>query len=57
MQPTSSPPEPNSTPHLYYTQAADTLAVVAVRFGVRPEEITSPDPLSPDQRCCRPTSF
>jgi len=32
-------------PILYYTQAADTLPVVAVRFGVRPEEITSPDPL------------
>lgn len=33
------------SPILYYTQAADTLAVVAVRFGVDPDEITSPDPL------------
>jgi murein DD-endopeptidase MepM/ murein hydrolase activator NlpD len=30
---------------LYYTQAGDTLPVVAVRFGVLPDEITSPDPL------------
>lgn len=35
----------NSAPILYYTQAADTLPVVAVRFGVQPAEITSPDPL------------
>jgi len=35
----------NSSPILYYTQAADTLPVVAVRFGVQPAEITSPDPL------------
>ena len=38
-------PEVNTTPILYYAQAADTLPVVAVRFGVAPEEITSPDPL------------
>lgn len=37
----------DSTPILYYTQAADTLPVVAVRFGVDPSEITSPDPLHP----------
>ncbi len=53
--PTSSPPAVNTAPILYYTQAADTLPVLAVRFGVRPEEITSPDPipatalLSPNQ--------
>lgn len=41
--PTASPV--NTTPILYYTQAADTLPVVAVRFGVQPEEITSPDPI------------
>jgi LasA protease len=35
----------NSAPILYYTQAADTLPVVAVRFGVQPAEITSPEPL------------
>ena len=37
----------NSPPILYYVQAADTLPVVAVRFAVDPEEITSPDPLPP----------
>lgn len=41
--PTSQPV--NTAPILYYTQAADTLPVVAVRFGVQPEEITSPDPI------------
>jgi LasA protease len=35
----------NNVPILYYTQAGDTLPVVAVRYGVQPEEITSPDPL------------
>jgi LysM repeat protein len=29
-------------PILYYAQAGDTLPAVAVRFGVQPEEITSP---------------
>ncbi len=43
--PTSTPAPVNSAPILYYTQAADTLPVVAVRFGVSPEEITSPDSL------------
>lgn len=43
---TFTPPPINTTPILYYTQAADTLQAVAVRFGVRPEEITSPEPLS-----------
>ena len=43
-------PEPELTetsrpPLLYYSQAGDTLPVVAVRFGVEPEEITSPDPI------------
>jgi murein DD-endopeptidase MepM/ murein hydrolase activator NlpD len=40
--------DPNIAPILYYTQAGDTLPVVAVRFGVAPEEIMSPDPL-PEQ--------
>ncbi|MFC2055698.1 hypothetical protein ACFLV7_15590, partial [Chloroflexota bacterium] len=31
----------DSAPSLYYSQAADTLPVVAVRFGVLPSEITS----------------
>ncbi len=46
LQASPTPLPVNTTPILYYTQAADTLPVVAVRFGVRPEEITSPDPLS-----------
>jgi murein DD-endopeptidase MepM/ murein hydrolase activator NlpD len=46
LQPSLTPPPVNTTPILYYTQAADTLPVVAVRFGVLPEEITSPDPFS-----------
>jgi LysM repeat protein len=43
--PTDTPQAINTTPVLYYTQAGDTLPVVAVRYGVQPEEITSPDPL------------
>ncbi len=34
-----------SVPILYYAQAGDTLPAVAVRFGVLPEEITSPNPI------------
>lgn len=37
------------SPVLYYTQAADTLEVVAVRYDVLPEEIVSPDPLPLDE--------
>jgi LysM repeat protein len=46
-EPTQTPTEPivNTTPIVYYTQAGDTLPVVAVRFGVQPEEIESPDPI------------
>lgn len=57
-EPTAAPPEEDpplsatpfappdaDAPILYYAQAADALPVVAVRFGVQPEEITSPDPL------------
>lgn len=42
--PTITPTETlvNTTPIIYYTQAGDTLPVLAVRFGVQPEEITSP---------------
>lgn len=43
--PTATLPPVNTTPILYYVQAADTLPVVAVRFGVLPEEISSPDPI------------
>jgi len=44
---TNTPPPVNTTPFLYYTQAGDTLPVIAVRFGVNPEEITSPEPIHP----------
>ena len=37
-----APAAAENTPLLYYTQAGDTLPVVAVRFDVQPEEITSP---------------
>lgn len=42
---TPAPPPVNTAPYLYYSQAADTLPMVAVRFGVQPSEITSPDPI------------
>ena len=35
----------NTSPILYYAQAADTIKVVAVRFGVQPAEISSPQPI------------
>ena len=45
--PTSTPEVSvvNSAPILYYAQAADTLRAVAVRFGVKPTEISSPEPI------------
>jgi murein DD-endopeptidase MepM/ murein hydrolase activator NlpD len=42
-----APESTNAPPLLYYTQAGDTLPVVAVRFGVQPNEIYSPEELSP----------
>ncbi|RLD09661.1 MAG: hypothetical protein DRI56_03875 [Chloroflexota bacterium] len=48
--PTMTPsvtPQVNAEPFLYYTQAGDTLPVVAIRFGVNPDEIESPDPIPP----------
>ena len=47
LQLDSTPASPlvNTAPLLYYTQAGDTLPVLAVRFGVLPGEITSPQPL------------
>lgn len=45
LPPTPTEQMVNKSPILYYTQAADTLPVVAVRFGVQPHEITSPDPI------------
>ncbi len=44
--PTFEPPAINNNPILYYVQAADTLRTVAIRFGVEPDEISSPDPIS-----------
>ncbi|MGB7094636.1 MAG: LysM peptidoglycan-binding domain-containing protein, partial [Anaerolineales bacterium] len=53
--PTQTPTETlvNSTPYVYYTQAGDTLPVVSVRFGVQPEEISSPDEI-PEQALFNP---
>ena len=36
----------NTAPYLYYVQAGDTLQTLAIRFAVKPEEITSPDSIS-----------
>jgi LasA protease len=48
------PPMTNTAPPLlYYTQAGDTLPTVAVRFGVLPEEITSPD-IVPEEALLNP---
>lgn len=48
-QPADTPqpevPPTSPAPILYTAQAGDTLPVVAIRFGVQPEEISSPDPL------------
>ncbi len=41
--PTPAPSQ--EPPILYYTQAGDTLKALAVRFNVKPEEITSPQPI------------
>jgi LysM repeat protein len=53
--PTITPTEEivNTTPILYYTQAGDTLPLVAVRFGVEPEEIYSPEEI-PDRALFNP---
>lgn len=45
LKPTRETPSQQDAPILYYAQAADSLPVVAVRFGVNPAEITSPDPI------------
>jgi LasA protease len=41
----SGGPQAGELPIMYYAQAADTLPVLATRFGVAPEEITSADPI------------
>jgi LasA protease len=53
--PTVTPTEEiiNTTPILYYTQAGDTLPLVAVRFGVQPEEISSPEEI-PERSLFKP---
>lgn len=56
--PTPNQPDPlvNTTPTLYYTQAGDTLVAVAIRFGVQPDEITSPD-LIPESGFLNPSQL
>jgi LasA protease len=39
LDPTTNPP------YQYYVQAGDSLRTLAARFAVKPEEITSPDPI------------
>ncbi len=44
--PTPSPAEfPAHVPLHYFAQSGDSLPVVAARFGLRPDEILSPDPI------------
>lgn len=45
IDPTTVPVDLNTAPILYYAQPGDTLAVVAIRFGVEIEEIISTDPI------------
>lgn len=45
LVPTLTPPAVNTTPILYNAQAADSLPVLAVRFGVDPSEIQSAEPI------------
>ena len=49
-------PVADNPPILYYSQAGDTLPVVAVRFGVDPPEITSPNPI-PDTSLIYPNQL
>jgi LasA protease len=63
LAPDAPLPVTDNPPILYYTQAGDTLPVVAVRFGVDPSEITSPDAIpetsliSPNQLLIIPQRF
>ncbi len=56
IPPTASNPDPaNIPPILYYTQAGDTLPALAVRFGVSPDEIKTPEgELIPGNRFLNP---
>ena len=49
LPPTGTPtPDPtHRPPYIYYTQAGDTLPALAVRFGVRPNDIQAKKSLSP----------
>jgi LasA protease len=44
-KPSRTPENTKVPPILYYTQAGDTLFVIAKRFNVKPDEVTSPDPV------------
>ena len=46
----------NLPPLLYYTQAGDTLPTIAIRFGVNPDEITSPE-LIPETSLLNPNQL
>jgi LasA protease len=70
IQVTPTPTQPSPTPvfktptvssdsgpvTLYYTQAGDTIPALAVRFGVDPAEINSPDPF-PDKGLINPNQL
>jgi LasA protease len=59
MVPGAENPTPavvDSTPMLYYTQAGDTLPLVALRYNVLPEEITSPVTL-PENSLLQPNTL
>ncbi|MDH5506245.1 MAG: hypothetical protein OEZ02_03380 [Anaerolineae bacterium] len=43
--PTLQPINPNAQPLQYISQAGDTLAIIAIHFGVSPEEIVSTQPI------------
>lgn len=47
LQFSPTPAPTTGPPILYYTQAGDTLPALAVRFGVEPAQITSPNPIPP----------
>jgi LasA protease len=47
----------DTAPLLYYTQAGDTLPVVATRFGVEPDEINSPSGTIPSAGLLTPNTL
>jgi murein DD-endopeptidase MepM/ murein hydrolase activator NlpD len=54
--PTAQAVPANDAPLLYYTQAGDTLPVVSVRFGVKPDEVSSPEDI-PDTSLMHPNQL